>query len=222
VIVGGEVMHARGRKIDWGVVAGAVAAALLVFGFLLFAARATRVANEPLAGADAIVVLTGEASRIQAGAWLLSAGRGGRMLISGVNRILTPADLRRITGLDKAVFACCVDIGYDARDTIGNAEEAHRWATEKGFRSLLLVTAAYHMPRSLAELTSVMPGVAIAPFPVPGRHLGDGNPWWLNAHAVRILAEEFLKVLVAAPRLALYRVRWFDQPHDLRPSDDKR
>jgi uncharacterized SAM-binding protein YcdF (DUF218 family) len=207
-------MRARGRTSDWGVVAGAVAAALLVFGFVLFAARATRTANEPLTRADAIVVLTGEASRIQAGAWLLSAGRGSRMLISGVNRMLTPAELRRITGLDKAAFACCVDIGYDARDTVGNAEEARRWAAERRFRSLLLVTAAYHMPRSLAELTTAMPGVAIVPFSVPGRHLGDGNPWWLNAHAMRILAEEYLKVLVAAPRLALYRVRWPDQPRD--------
>ena len=46
-----------------------------------------------------------------------------RLLISGVNRMTTREDLYRKSGLTPALFACCVDIGYDAHDTSGNAEE---------------------------------------------------------------------------------------------------
>jgi uncharacterized SAM-binding protein YcdF (DUF218 family) len=184
------------------VIAGSCALALIVLGFFIFSARATRLAREPVGKADAIVVLTGEASRIQAGAWLLAAGRGQRMLVSGVNRKTSPEDLRRITGLDKMLFKCCVDIGYQALDTVGNADETRRWTSEKGYRSLIVVTAAYHMPRSLAEMRDAMPDIALAPFSVPGRGLGDGSPWWLNGGASRILLEEYAKLLMAAPRLA--------------------
>jgi uncharacterized SAM-binding protein YcdF (DUF218 family) len=124
------------------------------------------------------------------------------MLVSGVNRKTSPEDLRRVTGLDKALFKCCVDIGYQALDTVGNADETRRWASEKGYRSLIVVTAAYHMPRSLAEMRDAMPDVALTPFSVPGRGLGDGAPWWLNGGASRILLEEYAKLLMAAPRLA--------------------
>ena len=73
--------------------------------------------------ADAIVVLTGGPSRISEGVKLLMQGKGDRLLISGVYSATTRSELAALSPGDEELFKCCVDIGYDARDTIGNADE---------------------------------------------------------------------------------------------------
>ncbi|MGO7609535.1 YdcF family protein, partial [Rhizobium ruizarguesonis] len=77
-------------------------------------------------------------------------GAGKRLLISGVHPTTTPAQIRTMTQGSADLFSCCVDIGYYAIDTIGNAEEASNWIHAKVYRSVLIVTNNYHMPRSLA------------------------------------------------------------------------
>ncbi len=87
-------------------------------------ALAVSVTREDTAGwdkADGIVVLTGGDNRIEAGAKLMSEGRAKRMLISGVNRKVTREEMQRLLGVDKGIFNCCVDLGYEALDTVGNA-----------------------------------------------------------------------------------------------------
>lgn len=181
-----------------------VAAAALLYGFILFATTVMRT-GKPLPGrADGIVVLTGEHSRIKAGARLLNEGRGARLLISGVNRRIGREELKRLTGLDPARFECCVDIGYVAADTSGNAGEAHAWAGQRRYRSLIIVTSSYHMPRSLAELSHAMPGHTLIPYPVRLKSLAV-EAWWLNPLAARLLAEEYMKYLSSIARLSLAR-----------------
>ena len=65
--------------------------------------------------------------------------------------------MRRLLGLDKQLFNCCVDLGYEALDTVGNADETRTWARSNGYTRLIVVTSRYHMPRSLAELALAMP-----------------------------------------------------------------
>jgi uncharacterized SAM-binding protein YcdF (DUF218 family) len=97
--------------------------------------------------------------RLEAATKLLEDGKGQRLLISGVNREATRADVLGVTKAGKPIYDCCVDLGFAAADTIGNARETAEWAKAKGYKSLIVVTADYHMPRSMLELRAAMPEV---------------------------------------------------------------
>lgn len=179
--------------------------ALFVLGFVLFATVATRGTVDKPGIADGIVVLTGGEARIAEAARLLEAGRARRLLISGVNRRNTREDLRRLLHLQQQLFDCCVDVGYDALDTVGNADEARAWASQWHFASLIIVTASYHMPRSLAELALAMPEARLIAHAVVPRQL-QGMPWWLRLAAARTLVAEYIKFIPAVTRLAVSRL----------------
>jgi uncharacterized SAM-binding protein YcdF (DUF218 family) len=189
----------------------ALGVAALVFGFVMFAVSVTR---EDAAGwdkADGIVVLTGGDNRIETGAKLMSEGRAKRMLISGVNRKVSREEMQHLLGIDKAIFNCCVDLGYEALDTVGNADETRTWANSNGYTRLIIVTSRYHMPRSLAELALVMPGVTLLPYAVTPRRFPE-TAWWLHPTTTRVLISEYLKYLPAVARLAAQRIMdWRDR-----------
>jgi uncharacterized SAM-binding protein YcdF (DUF218 family) len=66
-------------------------------------------------------------------------------------------------------------------------------------RSLRLVTANYHMPRSLLEFGRAMPDVAIVPNPVfPG--ISRDKRWWLRPASLALALIEYDKYLVALAR----------------------
>ena len=190
-----------------GIVVGTLTAAATVLfaGFLLFAASATRYVREPVTQADGIVVLTGGDQRVAEAIRLLSDGRARRLLISGVNRHTTRADLRRQAGLAPLLFDCCVDVGYEAMDTVGNAGETRTWAGTWHFSRLIVVTSSYHMPRSLLEFSRAMPGAELVPHPVVSRNFVT-REWWLHPGTARLLAHEYVKFLPSAARLAFSRI----------------
>jgi uncharacterized SAM-binding protein YcdF (DUF218 family) len=186
------------------VIVGGLSAAALAFGFVMFATYVTR---DPVSGwdkADGIVVLTGTDDRIQAGARLLNDGRAKRLLISGVNRQTTASDIQRIAKLERNALACCVDLGYEALDTFGNADEAKAWAVKHNFTRLIIVTSSYHMPRSMAELSIAMPERTLLAYPVLPRNFPDSG-WWLHGQTTKLLLKEYLKFLPVAARLAAHR-----------------
>jgi uncharacterized SAM-binding protein YcdF (DUF218 family) len=150
--------------------------------------------------ADGIVVLTGGTSRVADALELLAAGRGKRLLITGVNTGTTTADIARQTaGYDK-LLNCCVDLDYSAINTLGNAVETRRWALDRGFHSLVIVTSAYHMPRALAEISHQLPDVTLIPFPVVSDRLRL-EPWWSNGATTRLVLSEYFKYLYAHLRM---------------------
>lgn len=184
---------------------GLVVASLAV-GFIAFAINATT-AQEPQAQkADAIVVVTGGEDRIGVALGLLRQGSGRRLLISGVNPRTSSAAIRDQTGEGRQLFECCVDIGREASDTIGNAEEARDWVGTHGYRSLIVVTSAYHMPRTLAEFARAMPHIELVAHPVSSRHARD-RPWWQHPGSLRLLASEYAKFIAAITRLAWARIQ---------------
>lgn len=209
------MLRRLGRTI--GVVT-ALGAGALVFGFMLFSTSvmresvATSSAKSP--EADGIVVLTGAAARISAGAQLLKAGYGKRLLISGVNRITTKADVERLSGLDHKSFVCCVDLGYEALDTVGNADETRTWANANGYRKLIIVTSSYHMPRALTELALAMPDAEFVPHTVTPKDFPETG-WWLSVRTTRYLLSEYVKFLPAAARLATQRVMGWGSPNSV-------
>ena len=182
----------------------AVAAAALAFGFVLFAISVMRDRPESVQTADGIVVLTGGETRIQAGAKLLSEGRAKRLLISGVNRRVGREEVKRIAGLKNELYTCCVDLGYEALDTVGNADEARTWVNTNSYHRVIVVTSSYHMPRSLAELALAMPDTQLIPYTVTPKSFPDSG-WWLHVATTRLLLSEYLKYLPAVARLTTQR-----------------
>lgn len=159
-------------RMGLGLLKGAVVAFLAWgVGLALFAAALpTRILDNQTV-TDAIVVLTGGSGRVPAGLDLLSAGMGRTLFLSGVGADVTLNDLDATSAITvPGPLRERVVLGHAAVDTIGNAHETARWMAACGYRSLRLVTAAYHMPRSLVEFRAVMPEVLVIPNPVfPGR-----------------------------------------------------
>jgi uncharacterized SAM-binding protein YcdF (DUF218 family) len=185
----------------------AVTVKLAVLGILVlvlgFAGFVWLLPSEEVAldrNADGIVVLTGGTSRITDALELLAAGRGKRLLITGVNAGTTTGDIARQTVDYSRLLNCCVDLDYSALNTLGNAVQARHWAIEHGFNSLIVVTSSYHMPRALAELAHQLPDAALIPFPVVSDRLRI-EPWWSNGETTRLVLSEYLKYLFAKLRM---------------------
>lgn len=172
--------------------AGAGAAVMMAAGLAWFA---TPPAPERRAApTDAIVVLTGGSLRLPSGVDLMREGKGRAMFVSGVNRRVDLDELLRISGDAPNWLSCCVAIGYQAKNTAGNAQETARWMRERGFHSLRLVTAWYHMPRSILEFERAMPEIKIVPhpvFPEPAPH----ERWWAGRGTAVLLVGEYAKYL---------------------------
>lgn len=151
--------------------------------------------------ADGIVALTGGASRIADAIELLASGRGKRLLISGAYRATNSKEISRLNPEFERWVRCCVDFDRSL-NTLGNAVETKRWAESRGFRSLIVVTSNYHMPRALAEIGHQLPDVALVPFPVVTDRQ-RAERWWEDWVTTRRMFIEYVKYLFAKVRIAL-------------------
>jgi uncharacterized SAM-binding protein YcdF (DUF218 family) len=186
----------------FGVIASAALAAFII-GFVAFVENISAMRQPELSdAADGIVALTGGHNRLEAAAALFGQGKGKRLLISGVNPSIDQKDLLNAVGGDPAKFSCCVDIDYDALETVGNAAQTAAWAKDRGFDELILVTNNYHMPRSLLELKRAAPKVTFIPYPVVNSDLANWS-WMTRPDTARVLFAEYLKYLGALSRAVL-------------------
>jgi uncharacterized SAM-binding protein YcdF (DUF218 family) len=175
-------------------------ALLWLGGLVWFVADLGAVRGPSDEAADAVVVLTGGSRRLEVGLELLEAGKGRKLFLSGVPQGVGLESVLRQNAAAERLGACCIVLGHEAGDTIGNAEETARWLDREGFRSLHLVTADYHMRRALLEFGRVLPrDDRVIPEPVEPEGARPGI--WRAAS--RVVVIEYTKYLGALARTAL-------------------
>lgn len=171
-------------------------------GLTLFAAFFVLYANgldtdpPPVAPADGLVVFTGMASeRIRAGLTLLHAEKGKRLLVSGV---YAPQNVETILALapPNSNLRCCIDVDYEARNTVQNARETAKWARIFGFESLVIITSAHHMPRAFLEMRRAAPTVRLSAYPVVPANVHFSS-WWRYPGTTLLLLGEYIRYLWA-------------------------
>src|SRR6185437_12246751 len=136
-------------------------AVIWLIGLWRFAAAIPSDVTAPDQTTDAIVVLTGGSLRVEGGLRLLAEGKAKKLFISGVYRGVDVTEILHVSRQSPDSVACCVVLGHEADNTFGNARETAQWMESEGFHSLRLVTASYHMPRSLLEFARAMPDIEI-------------------------------------------------------------
>jgi uncharacterized SAM-binding protein YcdF (DUF218 family) len=171
-------------------------------GFIAFLSQLRGAEIRPARNADGIVVLTGGSSRVSDAMELLAGGYGKRLLISGVHPTNAASDISRSLPDNQSLLGCCVDLDRSAVNTRSNAAETRRWARDRGFRSLIVVTSNYHMPRAIVELSHAMPDITLIPFAVVGEKWRD-EPWWTSGATLRLLLSEYVKYLAVEIRVRL-------------------
>ncbi|MGC4026117.1 MAG: YdcF family protein [Mesorhizobium sp.] len=175
-------------------------AGLFAGGFAFFAHYVSGLTTpNQITKADAIIVLTGGQSRLEAALDLLKDGKAKRLLISGVHPATGRNAILAATGSESSLFSCCVDIDRAALDTVGNAQEGAKWLREHGYASAILVTNNYHMPRSMLEMSRFTGPVELVPYPVVNTRLDNGR-WIGEPGALRVLVTEYVKYLAAIAR----------------------
>ena len=93
-----------------------------------------------------------------------------------------------------------------ATDTLGNATEAADWARAHALRSLIVVTASYHMKRAVMEIRRTLPDATLFPAPVLPPALRGAA----GLSTMRLLADEYTKFLAA--ELGLSRLQRGHEP----------
>jgi len=192
------------RKRRGTVIASLLAIAIVgvAAGFVGFLAQLRGSEAKPPRKADGIVVLTGGASRVSDAMELLADGYGRRLLISGVHPASGASDISRSLSDNQSLLNCCVDLDRSAVNTRSNAAETRRWARERGFKSLIVVTSNYHMPRAIVELSHAMPDITLIQYAVVGDKWRE-EPWWSNGGTLRLVLSEYVKYVAAEVRVRL-------------------
>jgi uncharacterized SAM-binding protein YcdF (DUF218 family) len=188
-------------------------ALLWVAGLLRFATLIPDRLADDATPTDAVVVLTGGSGRLDAGLDLLVRGTAGKLFVSGVYRGLDVQRLLQVARPDRSASSSARGdsparrdpAGLEARvalgnavDTRANARETAAWMRAEGFRSLRLVTGAYHMPRSLLEFRYALPEATVIPHPVFPEHVKAN--WWAWPGTLGLVVGEYSKYLFAWTR----------------------
>lgn len=179
-------------------VVGAIGLAIWAIGLVRFVATLPEEVADETTRTDAVVVLTGGADRLATGFALLKDGVGGRLFVSGVGESLSLDALLAQLNLSDYPQALRrrVDLGHKASNTVQNAQETAEWCREEGIRSIRLVTASYHMKRSLLEFQRELPELQIIQHPVFPQAVKQGQ-WWKYPGTLLLMTREYTKFVVA-------------------------
>ena len=167
---------------------------LWVIGLIFFTHIIPSSPNPPLQNTDGIVVFTGGKTRLKVALSLFEEEKGKFLLISGVNPGSRLSDV-----VGNIPQTSHITLGYNALDTVGNAEETLAWVRNNSLKSIRLITSNYHMPRSLFELRRLLPDVLIVSYPVVGNSFLR-KKWWLEPETLKLVIQEYHKFIFALIR----------------------
>jgi len=170
------------------------------------------IVEKPLARADAILVLAGSSTyleRTRRAAEIFKQGVAPRVLLtddgmragwSQIEQRNTPfVELARRNLIENGVPAENIEIILpQVAGTIYEARVLRKKLAETGWRSILLVTSAYHTRRSLWTFERVLNkdgaaaeiGIEFAP---PGEQTPSVFTWWLSSFGWYMVAGEYVK-----------------------------
>jgi uncharacterized SAM-binding protein YcdF (DUF218 family) len=173
-------------------------------GFVWFIHETTQAVVPPPPHVDGVVALTGGAGRVELALRLLATGEADKLLVTGIGGNTDLAALGRLAGMDLSPLAARITLGRYAASTQGNAVETAAWAAQNGLRSIVVVTANYHMPRALTELRQALPAVELYPLPVQSYLRGEAAEGTVaeRGPSLRLQAEEYTKFLLAIAGLS--------------------
>ncbi len=172
-----------------------ILAALWLTGLFFFASQVNKQVYDADTNTDAIVVLTGGTERVAAGVNLLKENKAEKLLISGVHEDVDWNLLSQTLDELPENLSDRITLGHLASNTHGNALETKEWLKRNDYKSVRLVTASYHMPRSLSEFKSVMPDMMIIPHPVFPQTVKH-DEWWKWPGTLALITSEYIKFLV--------------------------
>lgn len=152
---------------------------LWIIGFCGFCFYAVSLKYVPDAKVDAVVVLTGGTDRIDSGIQQMNEKELEYILISGVNKIVSEEDILDRVDLHENQK---MTLGYYAENTAQNGLEVADWVQMHGFKSVLLVTSFYHMPRAIFEIHKHQ-DVSVVPYPVFPKTFNDSVDWVKTKYA---------------------------------------
>ncbi|MCT4656573.1 MAG: YdcF family protein [Cohaesibacter sp.] len=178
----------------------------LVAGFFAFSSNVLLSTPTQPQQADAIVVVTGGKGRLETAGTLLNQGLGKRLLISGVHPKFRMKNLPQNLKVSPENIKCCIDLDRKALNTVGNATQTALWAQKHQFGSLIIVTSAYHMSRTLLEMRRAAPELALQSYAVAGE---NNRSFWarlLDGDTLMLLVKEYSKLLVAFFQLSSERL----------------
>ena len=173
------------------------------------AARALIVSQGP-ASADAIAVLAGSATYLERADWaakLFAEGRAPRILLTNdglvggwsVSEQRNPLLVERTVEELKRQGVPLEKIEIVPGLVANTYEEVVRlrdYAGERGWRSILIVTSAYHSRRALWVAGRVMHEVSVGIDPVaPGAQSPAPAVWWLYQLGWRMVPGEYAKLV---------------------------
>ena len=144
---------------------------------------------------DAIVVLTGGSGRLDEGLDLLERDMAKRLFVSGVYQGVDVKTLFQMFQHNPQELEARIGIGT-AINTVENASETAEWMDSYGYTSMRLVTAAYHMPRSLLEFHDAMANIDIIAHPVFPERV-KVERWWVWPGTMGLIASEYNKFMFA-------------------------
>jgi uncharacterized SAM-binding protein YcdF (DUF218 family) len=182
---------------------------LWIGGFALFFQNVYKHTPTTQPHLEAIVVLTGGRERIKTGFQLLCKRQADLIFISGVHpeeslkTVLKTLEVSEVVcNQDQNWLRARTYLGHTATNTRENASEVAQWLKMRNITSICLVTAAYHMPRSLLELKHQLPEVTIVPYAVfPSK--SQKSQWWLGERMFPLIISEYHKFLWAFMRIYL-------------------
>lgn len=175
---------------------------LLIFwagGFVWFTGMIPNKPSEDKTDTDAIVVLTGGGLRLERGFELLAEGMAPQMFISGVEDGVTVRELlnkKEYHEFSGKIPPHSITLGYQARSTVGNAEEIASWVKREHIETIRLVSGNYHIPRSVYEIHRVAPSLVIIPDPVFPKHF-ENNEWGQSVTGIRLVVSEYHKYIIS-------------------------